>query len=437
MEPLLIGLIVLLLLFVFLGSGMPIFAGILVVATLSLMIVLGFPFDRIGAIATKVVLSSAMKWELAAIPLFIFMGDLVFRSDISDRIFRGLRPVIGGLPGGLLHSNVLGCTMFASVSGSSTATTATVGKITLPTLKDMGYDRQLAIGSLAGAGSLGLLIPPSIMLIIYGVLAEVSIIKLFAAGILPGILISALFSAYIAYRHFRDPASSPDIGGASGLRAQLCELAQLGPVVILMGLVLGSIYSGLATPSEAAAVGVAAALVVLAALRQLSLKMIWESGMSAVMSSCSICIILIAASFLSSAMGYLHLPQNVAGAIGSLNANPYALVALLALFYILLGCFLDGISIAVMTLPVTLPIVVQAGFDPVWYGVFLVIMVEVGLITPPLGLNLFVIQGLTGESLGLIARAAIPFFILMIIAVILLVMFPQIVLFLPDLLSRV
>ncbi len=436
MDSLFVGSVVLGLVLALLGAGVWIFSALLAVGAASLMLLLGYPLDRVGVIAAKVILTSASKWELAAIPLFIFMGDLIFRSDISDRIFRGLRPVIGSLPGGLLHSNVLGSTLFAAVSGSSSATTATVGKITLPTLDRLGFDRKIAIGSLAASGSLGLLIPPSIMLIIYGVLAEQSIVKLFAAGILPGLLISLLFSAYIAWRHYADSTVAPNTRFEGGLYDRIRCLFDLLPIVFLMALVLGGIYSGLATPSEAAAVGVAGAFLVLAALRQLNAKIIWDSAMSAVLTSCMICSILISASFLSSAMGFLHLPQNVATAIGALGASPVLLIALLALFYILLGCFLDGISIAVMTLPITFPIVVQAGYDPIWYGVFLVIMVEVGLITPPLGFNLFVVQGLTGERIGLIARATIPFFVLMMVSVALLVAFPDIVLWLPEHLSR-
>ncbi|MBO9448456.1 TRAP transporter large permease subunit [Ruegeria sp. R14_0] len=432
MDPLLIGLVVLLLLFFFLGAGVWIFSALIAVASLSLIFILDFPVMRVGSIATKVILTSAMKWELVAIPLFIFVGEIIFRSDISARIFSGLRPVLGRVPGGLLHSNVLGCTLFAAVSGSSSATTATVGRITLPTLQEQGFDRSLAIGSLAASGSLGLLIPPSIMLIIYGVLAEQSIVKLFAAGILPGLLISLLFSSYIAFRYLRDPPVAPPVRIGSSLKETFSHLLDLVPILFLMVLVLGGIYSGLATPSEAAAVGVAGAVLVVAFLGQLKWNLLVKSAKNATLTSCMICSILIAASFLSSAMGYLHLPQNVAEAIGALGTNPILLITLLALFYIVLGFFLDGISIAVMTLPITLPIVVQAGFDPIWYGIFLVIMVETGLVTPPLGFNLFVLQGLTGERMGDIAKAALPFFLLMLLAVAILVVFPQIVLWLPE-----
>lgn len=436
MEPLVIGFAVLLLLTFFLGAGVWIFSGLLAVAALSLVLILDFPLLRVGAIATKVVVTSAMRWELVAIPLFIFMGEIILRSDISLRVFRGLRPILGRVPGSLLHSNALGCTLFAAVSGSSSATTATVGRITLPALQDRGFNRSLAIGSLAASGSLGLLIPPSIMLIIYGVLAEQSIVKLFAAGVLPGLLISLLFSGYIAFRHFNDPTVAPAVDVGSGLKEIALRLLDLLPIVFLMILVLGGIYSGLATPSEAAAVGVAGAILVVFLLGQLKWKLLIDSAKSASLTSCMICSILIAASFLSSALGYLHLPQNIATAIGALEVSPILLIVLLAVFYVVLGFFLDGISIAVMTLPITLPVVVQAGFDPVWYGIFLVIMVEAGLVTPPLGFNLFVLQGLTGEHIGKIARAALPFFLLMMVAVVLVVLFPQIVLWLPELLAQ-
>ena len=429
------GLLIAGLLFVFLGSGVWIFTAMLAVAALGLHIALGFPVSRLGAIVSSVMLNSATKWELSAIPLFLFMGDLILRSDISDRIFRGLRPIMGWIPGGLLHSNVLGCTFFAAVSGSSSATTATVGKITLPALQEMGFNRSIALGSLAASGGLGLLIPPSIMLIIYGVLAEQSIIKLFAAGIVPGIMLSALYSSYIMVRYRMTPSIAPDMRLHANLREQFAQVWNLAPIAFLMLIVLGGIYSGLATPSEAAALGVAAALLTIGVLGQLSVAMIWESAMSAVVGSAMICSIMVSSSVLSSAMAYLHLPQEVAATISELNAAPLLLITLLALFYIVLGLFLDGISIAVMTLPITFPIVVHAGYDPIWYGIFLVIMVEAGLITPPLGLNLFVVQGLTGEKMGNVARAALPFFLLMLVGVAMLVAFPQIALWLPDVLE--
>jgi C4-dicarboxylate transporter, DctM subunit len=433
-DAFLAGLIVLALIVGFLGIGTWIFAGLLMVSITALALVLDFPPQRIGAIVTKIMFRSATAWELAAIPMFIWMGEMMFRTDISERLFRGLAPLVDGIAGRLLHTNVMGCTLFAAVSGSSTATTATVGKITTTELARRRYDTNLAIGSLAGAGSLGLLIPPSIVMIIYGVLAEVSIAKLFAAGVFPGLIIAGLYSGYIVVRCALKPELAPPAGEIFTWRERLSGLAQLVPVLCLIAIVLGSIYAGFATPSEAAAVGVAATFLLTALTGQLRWAVFAQSLMGAITISAMVCSILVAAAFLSTAMGYLHVPQDLAAAIGALELSAYSLIVILALFYIVLGLFLDGISITVMSLPITLPLVVQAGFDPLWFGVFLVIMVEIGQITPPVGFNLFVLQGLTGHSIGRVARASIPFFFLMLTGAAIVTFLPQIALWLPTVL---
>jgi C4-dicarboxylate transporter, DctM subunit len=434
MEAILTAGIVLGLIFFFLGLGVWVFAGLLLVAATSLYLVLGMSPARIGTIATGIVYRYSSTWELAAIPMFIWMGEIIFRTDISDRLFRGLMPFVNHIPGRLLHTNVLGCTLFAAVSGSSAATTATVGKITTTELARRGYDKSLSLGSLAGAGSLGLLIPPSIVMIVYGILAEVSISRLFAAGVVPGLMIAALYSTYIIIRALANPAVAPSDGRRFGPRDYLSGLLDLFPVLLLVVLVLGSIYTGVATPSEAAAVGVAAALVIALVLRQLSVKLLIETLLGAIRTSAMVCIILVAAAFLSTAMGYLHVPTNVANAIGALGLSPFGLLLMLSLFYIVLGLFLDGVSIIVMSLPITFPLAMQAGFDPIWFGIYLVVMVEMGQITPPIGFNLFVLQGLTGTPIGKVALAALPFFLLMALAVVIMAFFPEIVLWLPTLL---
>ncbi len=419
------------LLLLFLGAGVWVFVALLASSVVALHLGLGFPLDRIGAIAKGVLWRASSGWELAAIPMFILMGELIFRTDLSTRLFAGLEPLVARVPGRLYHSNIIGCTLFAAVSGSSTATTATVGRMTAAALKERHYDSRLAVGSLAGAGSLGLLIPPSIMMIIYGVLAEVSITKLFIAGLLPGLLVAGLYSAFIAGRCLLRPGLAPRSEVSDG---PLLAPAMRGlvPIALLIVVVLGGIYSGLVTPSEAAAVGVLATLAVTLLLGQLTWPLFSEALLAALKSSCMIATILAAAALLSAAMGYLHVPATIAQAIGGLGLDPYALIALLALFYILLGFFLDGVSIVVMTLAITLPLVQQAGFDPVWYGVFLVLMVELGLMTPPVGFNLYVLQSVTGQPLATIARAAIPFFFLMLLAAAILTAAPEIALWLPE-----
>jgi tripartite ATP-independent transporter DctM subunit len=331
----------------------------------------------------------------------------------------------------------MGCTLFAAVSGSSTATTATVGKITIAELRQRGYDTNLSIGSLAGAGSLGLLIPPSIVMIVYGILAAQSVRDLFIAGVLPGLMIAAFYSIFIAIRCWLDRRLSPELDHSFRLRDVLGGLIDLLPVVGLILLVLGSIYTGIATPSEAAAVGLAGTIVMVVLLGQFSWSMFMEALLSAVVTSTMVCSIVVGAALLSTSMGYLHVPQEIAKAIGTLKLSPIELILLIGAFYIVLGLFLDGISILVMSLPITLPLVLAAGFDPIWFGIFLVIMIELGQVTPPIGFNLFVLQGLTGHSIGRVAYAALPFFFLMLGAVVVITAFPEIVLCLPDLLRPV
>lgn len=422
------------LLLFFLSMGTWIFASMLAVSIGSLWLFGDFGADRIGLIFSRILYRASNSWELSAIPLFILMGELIFRSNISERLFKGLVPVTRHLPGGILHTNVIGCTLFAAVSGSSAATTATIGKITTQELKTRGYDRNLSIGSLAGAGSLGLLIPPSIVMIVYGVQAEVSISQLFMAGVVPGLLIALLYSVYIGARSYLSPSLAPKQASTGQSVGQ--SILLLLPVLVLISIVIGSIYSGIATPSEAAAVGVAATLVLLGAERQLSVRLFIEAFRGTLITSIMVCSLLITATLLSTAMGYLHLPRELAEWIAAQNFSPMLLLVALAVFYVVLGLFLDGISITVMSLPITLPIVLLAGFDPIWFGIFLIIMIELGQITPPVGFNLFVLQSLTGESISRVALAALPFFLLMCVAALIISVWPDIALWLPRFMAQ-
>ncbi len=432
MESLFVAFIILLLVMFYLGLGVWVFAGLLLVSTTGLALLIDMPLDRIGKIMAPLTIRSATSWEISAIPMFIWMGELMLRTDMSNRLFRGLSPLTYHLPGRLLHTNIAGSALFAAISGSSAATTATVGKITLSELGERGYSKSLSLGSLAGAGSLGLLIPPSIVMIVYGVLAEVSIARLFAAGVVPGIMIAGLYASYVMFVSVLKPSVAPPDRDKPGLKDAAIGLLNLIPIAILIFIVLGSIYSGLATPSEAAAVGVVATLFMTVVTGQMTKDVFFSTLISAVQTSCMIAVILIAAAFLSTAMGFLHVPQDVAKAIGAMNLSPYALIAILAVFYILLGMFLEGISITVMSLPITLPLILAAGFDPIWFGIFLVLMVELAQITPPVGFNLFIIQGLTGTPIMKVALAALPFFVLMCGGVVLITLFPEIALWLPD-----
>ncbi len=375
------------------------------------------------------------KWEYVALPLFILMGEILYRSGISEKLFKSLVPWLYRLPGGLLLMNIVSCTLFAAVSGSSAATTATVGRITLAEFDKLGYDKRLAMGSLAGAGTLGFLIPPSLIMIVYAILAEVSIGKMFMAGILPGLLLAGIYSSYIIYRGIRDPSIAPQTQESYSWKERMVGLKDLAPTLLLILMVLGSIYGGVATPTEAAALGVLGATVFAFLNRRMNLKIMFECLVGAVKTNAMIMLIVVGAGFLSRVMGFLGIPMAITRAITELGLSPYMLMLLLGGFYILLGCLLDGFSIVVMTLPIALPMVTAAGFDPIWFGIYLILMVEVSQITPPVGFNLFVIQGLTNEPIIKIARYALPFFFLMLLTTAIITLFPDIALFLPNVMT--
>jgi tripartite ATP-independent transporter DctM subunit len=360
------------------------------------------------------------------------MGEILFRTRLSESMFKGLAPWVERLPGRLLHTNVIGCTIFAAVSGSSAATCATIGKMTLPELSKRGYPEDITIGSLAGAGTLGLLIPPSIIMIVYGVSANVSIARLFIAGVIPGILLASLFSAYLAIWAAMNPSRVPRPGTPLTLAQKINESRHLIPVILLIAAVLGSIYSGFATATEAAAVGVVGSLLLSAAQRSLNWVTFRDSLMGATRLYCMIALILAGAQFLTLSMGYIGLPRNLAQFVAAQGLSPFGLILALAVFYIILGCFLDGISMVVLTMGVILPTVEAAGIDLIWFGIFIVIVVEMAQITPPVGFNLFVLQGMTGKQITWIARVTMPFFFLMCGMVLLLWFFPQIAVWLPG-----
>jgi C4-dicarboxylate transporter, DctM subunit len=379
---------------------------------------------------------SASSWTLTALPLFVWMGEILFRTRLSQDMFKGLAPWMQGLPGRLLHTNVVGCTIFAAVSGSSAATCATIGKMTLPELKRRGYPEHMIIGTLAGASTLGLLIPPSIIMIVYGVSAEVSIAKLFIAGVLPGLMLALLFSGYIVFWALRHPEQIPAADPKTTLLQKLDASRALIPVVLLIAAVLGSIYSGFATATEAAAVGVVGSLVISALQGSMSWATFKDALMGATRLYCMIALILAGAAFLTLSMGYIGLPRHLAEWIATLGLSQGQLILALTLFFIVLGCFLDGISMVVLTMGVLMPTVQKAGIDPIWFGIFIVLVVEMAQITPPVGFNLFVLQGMTGKELTWIAKVTLPMFALMCVAVALVYVFPGIVTWLPQQMSQ-
>ena len=416
-------------LFIILGSGVWIGLTLSGVAWIGMQL---FSSRPAGDAMAVTIWGSASSWTLTALPLFVWMGEILFRTRLSQDMFRGLAPWMQSLPGRLLHVNVVGCAIFAAVSGSSAATCATIGKMSLPELAKRGYPDGISIGSLAGAGTLGLLIPPSIIMIVYGVSAEVSIAQLFIAGVLPGIMLALLFSGYLVYWALRNPTLVPPPDAAMTFAQKLRESRHLIPVVLLITAVLGSIYSGVATATEAAAVGVLGSLVISAVQGSLTWQTFKDSLLGGTRLYCMIAMILAGAAFLTLSMGYIGLPRHLAEWIATLGLSQWQLLLVLLVFYVVLGCFLDGISMVVLTMGVILPTVQKAGIDPLWFGIYIVLVVEMAQITPPVGFNLFVLQGMTQREIGWIAKVTLPFFFLMIAAVALIYVFPQIVTFLPQ-----
>ncbi len=425
----LIATVLIVAMFAILGAGVWIGIAVLGVAWIGMEL---FTTRPGGDALALTVWGSLSSWTLTALPLFIWMGEILLKTRLSEGLFRGLAPWLQAVPGRLLHSNIVGCTIFAAVSGSSAATCATIGKMSLPELRRRGYPEIMSVGTLAGAGTLGLLIPPSIIMIVYGVAADVSIGKLFIAGIIPGALLAGLFMGYTMLWAMRHRGAIPPADQARSLREKVSESLHLVPVMLLILAVLGSIYTGVATATEAAALGVLGALVIAAAQRSLTWRSFWDSLMGATRLYCMIALILAGSSFLSLAMGFIGLPRNLAEAIGAMNLPPFALIMLLMVFYIVLGCFLDGISMVVLTMAVLLPTLQAGGIDLLWFGVYIVIVVEMAQITPPVGFNLFVLQGMTGHQINYIARAAFPYFLMMVIAVLLIYFFPPLVTYLPS-----
>jgi len=419
-------------------------SGVWVALTLTGVSIIGLSMignDSIGLLLGTSSWSAMTSWSLTALPLFIWMGEILFRTRLSQDLFEGLAPILSKLPGKLLHVNILSCGIFAAVSGSSAATAATIGRMTLPELKKRGYDDFMAIGTLAGSGTLGLLIPPSIILIVYGVSAEVSIARLFLAGALPGLVLIAMFMGYtIIWSLVKGVGKAKSIEQTApepvySFKDKLLALKKLIPIIILIGGVLGSIYQGVATPTEAAAIGVAGSILLSALLGSFSFKGLIDSIEGAVKNSCMLGLILIGAHFLTLAMGFIGIPNALAQWIASLGLSPIELIIYLTVFFVIMGCFLDGISVIVLTTSVVLPMVTQANIDLIWFGIFLVLVVEMSQITPPVGFNLFVIQALTGKNILYIAKAALPFFFMIGSAIVLITAYPSLALYLPGLMS--
>lgn len=418
-----------LLLFIVLGSGVWIALALGAIGFVAMKILSAAPA---GASLSTSLWQSLNGWDLIALPMFIWMGEILFRTKLAEDLFAGLSPWVQRLPGRLLHVNVVSCAVFAAVSGSSAATCATIGRISLPELKKRGYDDRMAIGTLAGSGTLGLLIPPSIILIVYGAATDQSIARLFIAGVIPGMILALLFMGFVAVwailNSSRMPASEPPIPW----RERVGSTRRLIPIFLLILGVIGSIYGGLASATEAAVVGVALSLLLSWWTNQLSRETFFGALMAGAVTSCMIAAILAGAAFLTTAMGFTGIPRALAEWITTLGLSQWQLLIALTIFFIVLGCFLDGISMVVLTTSVIMPLVTAAGFDLIWFGIYIVLVVEMAQITPPVGFNLFVLQGMTGRSIFAVGAYAFPLFVLMCVAVVLLALFPQLALWLPS-----
>ena len=430
MDGIWLTLIFLLVLFTLLGSSVWIGISLLAVAWVGMEL---FTTRLVGDSMALTIWASSSSWTLTALPLFVWMGEILFRTRLSENLFKGLQPWLHGLPGGLLHVNITGSAIFAAICGSSAATVLTVGKMAVPELKRRKYPEKMIIGTLAGAGTLGLLIPPSIILIIYGVTVNESIVKLFIAGVIPGVMLALMFMGYVAIWDLMGGRKDRTDTASYTMSDRIRALGQLAPIMGLILSIMGSIAFGYATATEAAVLGVLGAFAISWQQGHLTRESFIASLMGATRVSCMIAFILAGSTFLTLAMGFTGLPRAVAEWIAALQLTPAMLIAVLAIFYIILGCFLDGISSIVLTMAVVEPIARQAGFDMIWFGIFLTIVVEIAQITPPIGFNLFVLQGMTGRDMDFIAKAALPMFALMVLAVVIISLFPGIATWLPSL----
>lgn len=417
-------------LFLFLGTG--VWVGLALIGVAFVGMELFGPAGVTGDRMATILWSASSSWTLTALPLFIWMGEILFRTRLSQDMFRGLSPWMSKLPGGLVHTNIVGCTVFAAVSGSSAATLTTVGKMSIPELRKREYPEHMVIGTLAGAATLGLMIPPSLTLIVYGVTINESIIKLFFAGVVPGLVLASMFMAYVALYSFVGGDWKPMQDRVMSFGEKLKNSRFLIPVICLIAVVIGSMFAGIATATEAAAIGVIGALVLAALQGSLTWGSFSESLMGATRTSAMIALILAGAAFLSLAMGFTGLPRGLADLIATLELSRFELLMVLLVFYIILGCFLDGISSVVLTMAVVEPMVREAGIDMIWFGIFIVVVVEMAQITPPIGFNLFVLQGMTDHEMGYIAKAAIPMFLIMVLMVFVLILFPDLATWLPE-----
>ena len=421
----------------FLGGvlGLTVMSGAVLGAALGLtgfaiLEIFGGGVTRLGVQAVFNVLA---EFTLTAIPLFILLGDVLVASGLASGIYKAMSPLFGRLRGGLLHTNIAVCTVFGAVSGSSMSVSAAVGSVAYPELSQRGYDRRLVVGSLAGGGTLGLLIPPSLSLLIYGALTDTSIGKLFLAGVLPGLMMAALFMVYIEITVRRQPSLAPQeprMPWGETLRATMA----VWPILVLILAVLGSLFAGIATPTESAAVGVAAAVLLGFTMGDLTWPKLAKTFLSSASTFAVIALVFMGAVILAQSISLMQLPQKMLETISGVGMSPLVLLVVIVFIYLLLGMIFDGLSMMEMTLPVVFPLMTGLGFDAIWLGVVITMMVEIGMLTPPVGMNLFVLVGITQGKVSLAeaAMGALPFWILLMVGVAILTAVPGIATWLPS-----
>ena len=417
-------------LLLFLLSGVWIGVGIGMAGVITMLAFTRYP---VGKMVASLSMGSLNSFVLVCLPGFILMGEILFRSGASKDLYTSISPWVVRIPGRLLHSNIISCTLFAALSGSSAATAATIGTVAVPELKRLGYQPGMVAGSLAGAGTLGLLIPPSIALIVYGVITNNSIGQLYMAGFFPGLMLALLFMLYIVAFSLVRPnlVSRDDL--TYNWKDRIMGLLKILPTAGLIFLVLGLIYLGVSTPTEAAMIGVAGAVVTSIFYKTFTFKMMREAMMGTIRTSCMLFLIMMMAAVLSSSVAYLKIPTGLARIVADAGLSPGQLFIVVSILYIILGCFFDGMSIMLLTLPIIYPLMInQMQFNPIWFGVILTILIEVAQVTPPVGFNLYVIQHVSGEPITTVARYSLPFMGILILGVVLLYFFPDIALYLPQ-----
>ncbi|MBU2486125.1 MAG: TRAP transporter large permease [Alphaproteobacteria bacterium] len=434
MSDLMIGVGGLVVMFAFMVFRMPVGMAMLAAGYFGTVLISGA--RSANALLVTETFSAASNYNLTVIPLFILMGNIASVAGFSSRLYEAAFAWVGWLRGGLASASIIGCAAFAAVSGSSVATAVTIGKVALPEMKRFGYSDALATGAIAAGGTLGFLIPPSTGFVLYAILTEESIGQLFMAGILPGLLLTALFMAAVALVTLKDPEAGPR-GERVSISKRLSALARALPLITVIIVSIGGIYLGVFTPVEAAGVGAGLVILMAIGMRKLEWRMLKQAVSDTVGTTAMLYLIVIGASVLNPFLALTHVPAMLGEAMTSAGLGPYGVLLLIIIAYLVLGMFMDGLAMLVVTIPIFFPIITGLGFDPIWFGVVAVIVIEMGMITPPVGLNVFVVKSVAQDvPMATIFRGVIPFWIAMAVCLLAVIVFPQIALTIPSAMFR-